>query len=63
MAKMGEGAATVEQVAKDIFVAVTDDTDRLRYCSPYGVEGLVNARRTLSDESYESFVRSQLPRQ
>jgi len=62
MQKMGEGSASVEQVANDIFIAATDHTDRLRYCSPCGVEELVHARRNLQDESYEIFARSQLPR-
>lgn len=63
MEKMGEGAATLEQVAQDIFVAATDNTDRLRYCSPYGVEELVKARRELQDEAYEEATRKLLPRQ
>ncbi|OTG87089.1 hypothetical protein B9T31_05650 [Acinetobacter sp. ANC 4558] len=62
MGKMAIGAASVEQVAQDIFDATTDSTDKLRYCSPYGVEQLVRARREFSDENYEKFARTQLPR-
>lgn len=61
MEKLAAGAATPETVAKDIFEAATDGTDRLRYCFPYGVEHLVKARRELNDEDYEAFIRSQFP--
>ncbi|EKT65056.1 SDR family oxidoreductase [Providencia burhodogranariea] len=61
MQKMGQGAATVEQVAQDIYLAATDGTDRLRYCAPYGVENLVKARRELGNDAYEKYARTQLP--
>lgn len=61
MTKLAEGVATPEQVAKDIYAAATDGTDRLRYCAPYGVEHLVKARRELDDQAYERFMRAQFP--
>ncbi|MDR4885901.1 SDR family oxidoreductase [Serratia marcescens] len=59
--KISAGVATPEKTAEDIYAAATDGTNRLRYCSPYGVEHIVNAKRTLSDEGYEAFIRTQFP--
>jgi NAD(P)-dependent dehydrogenase (short-subunit alcohol dehydrogenase family) len=51
--------ATEEDVAKVIFEAATDGTDRLRYVATADIVPLVEARRTTSEERYIEFMRSR----
>lgn len=51
--------ATSEDVAKVIFEAATDGTDRLRYVATEDIRPLVKARRETSEEAYMAFMRQQ----
>ena len=51
--------ATEEDVAKVIFEAATDGTDRLRYVATPDIEPLVRARRESSEQDYMANMRSQ----
>lgn len=48
-----------EVIADRIFDAVTDDSDRLRYFSGPVLNWIREAKRTLSDEDYERFMRDR----
>ena len=51
--------ATEEDVARVIFEAATDGTDRLRYVATPDIEPLVKARRETREDSYMAGMRSQ----
>ena len=51
--------ATPEHIAAVICGAATDATNRLRYFAGDDVKHLVEARRKLSDEKYETYMRGQ----
>ncbi|WP_198670320.1 SDR family oxidoreductase [Dyella sp. C9] len=59
LGKLAKGMASAESIAAVIYGAVTDGTKRLRYFAGNDVKHLVDARRKLSDEDYESYMRSQ----
>ena len=48
-------------VARAIYDAATDGTDRLRYPIGDDSRGFVKARRTLPDEDYVAFMRARFP--
>jgi NAD(P)-dependent dehydrogenase (short-subunit alcohol dehydrogenase family) len=50
--------ATEEDVARVIFEAATDGTDRLRYVATADIVPLVKARRETSEDEYMAFMRS-----
>ncbi|URX61214.1 SDR family oxidoreductase [Luteibacter anthropi] len=54
--------ATSQDVAKVIFDATTDGTDRLRYLATEDIRPLVEARRQTSEEAYMAFMRQQFQR-
>ena len=60
MANIGTRMATPERIANAIYGAVTDGTKRLRYLAGDDVKHFVDARRRLSDEEYENYMRAQL---
>lgn len=60
MAGIATRMATVDRIASAIYDAVTDGTKRLRYLVGDDVKHFVDARRSLSDEGYEVYMRSQL---
>jgi short-subunit dehydrogenase len=47
-----------EDVARVIFTAATDGTDRLRYLIGDDARGFIKARRELTEEEYIKFMRS-----
>jgi hypothetical protein len=47
------------RIAAVIYGAVTDCTKRLRYFAGGDVKHLAEARRKLSDEDYENYMREQ----
>lgn len=49
---------TAEDIAQTIYDATTDGTDRLRYPVGDDSRGFVNARHTLPDQDYVTFMRS-----
>ena len=49
---------TSEDVAKVIYDAATDGTERLRYLVGYDAHGFIKARREMSDQDYITFMRS-----
>ena len=51
--------ATEEDVAKVVFEAATDGTNRLRYVATSDIEPLVKARRETCEDDYMAFMRSQ----
>ncbi len=51
--------ATQEEVAKVIFEAATDGTDRLRYVATPAIEPLVKAGRETREDNYMANMRSQ----
>ena len=51
--------ATEEDVAKVIFEAATDGTNRLRYVATEDIKPLVKARRESSEQEYITLMRSQ----
>ena len=55
----GKRLATSQDVAKVIFEATTDGTDRLRYLATEDIRPLVEARRQTSEEAYMAFMRQQ----
>jgi len=57
--KLAAGAAAAEKIAECLHAAAADGTDRLRYCTPYGVEKLVNAKRELDNREYDNFLFAQ----
>jgi NAD(P)-dependent dehydrogenase (short-subunit alcohol dehydrogenase family) len=50
--------ATSEDVARVIFEAASDGSDRLRYVATEDIAPLVNARRETSEEAYMAMMRS-----
>jgi NAD(P)-dependent dehydrogenase (short-subunit alcohol dehydrogenase family) len=60
LGELGKHMATPEHIAAVIYGAVTDGTKRLRYFAGDDVKHLVEARRRLSDEDYEKYMRDQL---
>jgi len=60
MANIGTRMATPERIAEVVYGAVTDGTKRLRYLAGDDVKHFVDARRKLSDEDYEVYMREQL---
>ncbi|MET4385385.1 NAD(P)-dependent dehydrogenase (short-subunit alcohol dehydrogenase family) [Bradyrhizobium sp. F1.4.3] len=59
LGKLAQHMATPERIAAVIYGAVTDGTKRLRYFAGDDVKHLVEARRKLSDEDYENYMRGQ----
>jgi NAD(P)-dependent dehydrogenase (short-subunit alcohol dehydrogenase family) len=55
----GARLATEEDVAKVIYEAATDGTNRLRYVATKDIEPLVKARRETSEQDYMAFMRSR----
>ncbi|MDB5971261.1 MAG: short-chain dehydrogenase [Hydrocarboniphaga sp.] len=51
--------ATSEDVARVIFDAATDGSDRLRYLATKDIEPLVKARRETSEDEYVAMMRSR----
>ncbi|MDC0709457.1 SDR family oxidoreductase [Stigmatella sp. ncwal1] len=51
--------ATSEGVAKVIYEAATDSSDRLRYVAMDGIKPLVKMRRETSEDAYLSFMRER----
>jgi hypothetical protein len=60
LGKLAKGMAAPERIATIIYAAVTDGTKRLRYLAGDDVKHLVEARRKLSDDDYENYMRAQL---
>lgn len=60
MATLGTRRATSERIADAVYDAVTDGTRRLRYLAGDDVRHFVDARRKLSDEDYEIYMREHL---
>ena len=56
---VANASATEEDVAKVIFEAATDGTDRLRYVATEDIAPLVQARRETSEDSYWALMRSR----
>lgn len=52
-------SATEEDVARVIFRAATDGTDRLRYVATEDIAPLVQARRETSEDTYRALMRSR----
>lgn len=52
--------ATEEDVARVIFTAATDGSDRLRYVATEDIQPWVKARRETSEHEYMVFMKSQL---
>jgi hypothetical protein len=59
LGKLAKSMATPERIAAVIYGAVTDGTKRLRYLAGDDVKHFVEARRKLSDEDYENYMRAQ----
>ena len=59
LGKLAKHMTTPERIAAVIYGAVTDGTKRLRYLAGDDVKHLVEARRKLSDEDYENYMRAQ----
>ena len=51
--------ATEEDVAKVIYQAATDSTDRLRYVATEDIKPMVKARRETSENEYIAFMRTR----
>ncbi|WP_414586155.1 SDR family oxidoreductase [Scytonema sp. PCC 10023] len=51
--------ATEEDVAKVIYQAATDGTDRLRYVATEDIKPMVQARRETSEDEYIAFMRDR----
>jgi len=51
--------ATAEDVAKVIYDAATDGSDRLRYVATDDIKPMVKARRETSEEEYIAYMRSR----
>jgi hypothetical protein len=48
-----------EEIAKVIYDAASDGTERLRYLVGDDARGFIEARREMSDQGYINFVRAQ----
>jgi len=48
-----------EDVAKVIYGAASEGTERLRYLAGDDARGFIKARREMSDQGYINFVRAQ----
>jgi NAD(P)-dependent dehydrogenase (short-subunit alcohol dehydrogenase family) len=59
LGKLAKNMATPEHIAAVIYGAVTDGTRRLRYFAGDDVKQFVEARRKLSDEDYENYMRAE----
>jgi len=59
LGKLAEGMATPQHVAAVIYDAICDGTKRLRYFAGEDVKHLIETRRKLSDEDYETYMRAQ----
>ncbi|TKD11835.1 SDR family oxidoreductase [Polyangium fumosum] len=57
--RAARGLATSEEVARVVFEAATDGTDRLRYLATKDIAPLVEARRQTSEEAYIEMMRSR----
>ncbi|HEX8235403.1 MAG TPA: SDR family oxidoreductase [Abditibacteriaceae bacterium] len=55
-----KGIVPPEKIADVIYGAVTDGSKRLRYMAGDDVKRFVDARRSLSDEDYENYMRAQV---
>ena len=51
--------STEEEVAKVIYQAATDGTDRLRYVATEDIQPMVKARRETSEDEYIAYMRSR----
>jgi NAD(P)-dependent dehydrogenase (short-subunit alcohol dehydrogenase family) len=51
--------ATEEDVAKVIYQAATDGTNRLRYVATHDIQPMVKARRETSEDEYIAFMRAR----
>jgi NAD(P)-dependent dehydrogenase (short-subunit alcohol dehydrogenase family) len=51
--------ATEEDVAKVIYQAATDGTNRLRYVATEDIKPMVKARRETSEDEYIAFMRTR----
>ena len=60
MAALGTKMATPQRIADVVYGAVTDGTKRLRYLAGDDVKQFADARRKLSDQDDEVFMREQL---
>ena len=58
LGKLAKGMAKPERISAVIYGALTDGTKRLRYFAADDVKHLVEARRKLSDEDYENYMRT-----
>jgi NAD(P)-dependent dehydrogenase (short-subunit alcohol dehydrogenase family) len=58
----GARLATEEDVARVIYEAATDGTDRLRYVATEDIKPLVKARRETSEEEYIALMRARFGR-
>jgi NAD(P)-dependent dehydrogenase (short-subunit alcohol dehydrogenase family) len=54
-----ERRATEDDVARVIYDAATDGTNRLRYVATEDIKPLIHARRETSEEDYSAFMRSR----
>ncbi|HWW87424.1 MAG TPA: SDR family oxidoreductase [Vicinamibacterales bacterium] len=59
LGRLAKHMATPERISAVIYGAVTDGTKKLRYLAGDDVKHLVEARRKLSDEDYEKYMRAQ----
>jgi hypothetical protein len=50
--------ATADEVARVIYDAATDGTDRLRYFTEEDVGNFVQAKRQMSEQDYVNFMRA-----
>lgn len=57
--RAARGMATSEEVARVVFEAATDDSDRLRYLATQDIAPLVAARRESSERQYMELMRSR----
>jgi len=51
--------ASAEDVAKVIYEAASDGSDRLRYVATDDIEPMIKARRETSEEEYIAYMRSR----
>jgi NAD(P)-dependent dehydrogenase (short-subunit alcohol dehydrogenase family) len=58
--RASRAGATSEEVAKVIFTAATDQTDRLRYVATDNIKPWVAARRETSEVEYMAFMRARV---
>ncbi|MDI3288470.1 SDR family oxidoreductase [Polyangium sp. 15x6] len=57
--RQARSLATAEEVARVVFEAATDGTERLRYLATKDIAPLVEARRQTSEEAYIEMMRSR----